>query len=189
LRRRDVDPPVGRRGGPKKQARKSFKKLKRRREVSRLYSEEVPQNEIAKQLGVNQSTISRDLKFEANVLRAQSAEFLRALRDKQLRELEWAAAENKAAWMKSKDDFTRSKQSSKIDNDGKRMGPVEAEMVREGQTGDPRHMANFLASLKAIADLTGLHVQAGPEVPIEPGDTLIVRMRHGRPLELPSAPQ
>lgn len=121
----------------------------RRAQVANQYLEGIPQQQIAINLGVHQSTISRDMKEILAEWRESAIRDFDEARQIELNRLFKIEAELWAAWEKSKQDATS--ETEEISQAGKR-----TTKKKEGQTGDPRYLSLVFQCIDKRTKLLGL---------------------------------
>lgn len=126
----------------------------RRQEASRLYLEGKTQLEIAEQLGVNQSVISRDLQFLRSLWRRVAVENVEEVMSQKLAELARIKRESWEQWHRSKLDATTLTVETV---EGKEGEPREVKrMQKKGQCGDSRYVDTILRCVIKECELLGL---------------------------------
>lgn len=131
------------------------------------------QEEIAQELGIDQTTVSRDIKYLLIEWREETntdiKQYQAELKEKYL--LVWR--ESLAAWQRSKEDaettiqeLIDSGEPVKLDKDGKPLSVAQrlkASTRKEGQSGNPALLAQAQAALKAIREMFGVDAAAKVE--------------------------
>lgn len=90
------------------QERAQFEVVVRRRRVARLFLKGMTQEEAAKELGVDQATVSRDLEALRKQLQWEAAEDVREMRSQELLRLKLIEEEAWEAWERSRDGIAES---------------------------------------------------------------------------------
>jgi predicted XRE-type DNA-binding protein len=110
-----------------------------RRKIADLYFQGWLQAEIAEEVGVHQSTVSRDLKaLQAEWLQSALVDFNKA-KARELARIDRLEREYWRAWLRSVEDKEVEVQE-KVEA-GDKQGRLKVSLRREGQAGDPRFLA------------------------------------------------
>jgi hypothetical protein len=122
---------------------------------SRLYLMKKTQTEIANEIGVAQSTISKDFKVIERWWQRLAARNINKVKAEILAQLFLVVREAWEAWEKSKGDKeTKSKVGSIINEEIVRPGALTVKL--ENSNGDPRYLQVILAAIKEIKAIYGL---------------------------------
>jgi len=138
---------------------------RQRRKIAEMYLQGRYQEEIAAELGLAQSTVSRDLKHLLDEWQEETKGDIdqRKAELKQMYSLIWREAY--AAWLRSKEDAVTETQEAvegeavKLDAEGNPIPGKQRLKVstrREGQSGNPALLAQAQAALKAIREMFGV---------------------------------
>ena len=132
-----------------------------RRNISDLYLQGWNQTEIGDKLGIDQSTVSRDIK----TLKAEWRKQRNGLVEEFEAKYRLMYKEAYAAWLRSKEDAETTTQEAiegdavKLDREGNPIPGKQRLKVstrREGQSGNPALLAQAQAALKAIREMFGV---------------------------------
>lgn len=123
-----------------------------RRTISDLYLQGWNQTEIADKLGIDQSTVSRDIK----TLKAEWVKQRNGLVDEFEAKYRLLYREAYAAWMRSKEDAITEIQEAIEGGDTGNGQRLKASTKKEGQSGNPALLAQAQAALKAIREMFGM---------------------------------
>lgn len=138
----------------------SDKRLARAARAWQLRAAFKKESEIAAELGVSISTVSRLLTSTAALVSAQMKANIDQIRAQQVERHEFIAIEAIGAWEKSKQakgTVTRKSGRAKASKDGDEAVSAEETTTRaENQTGDPRYLTVAMAALDAQRKLQGL---------------------------------
>lgn len=129
-----------------------------RRAISDLYLSGWNQTEIADKLGIDQSTVSRDIK----TLKAEWVKQRNGLVDEFEAKYRRIYQEAYAAWLRSKEDAETTIQEA-IDGDSGSGQRLKVSTKKEGQSGNPALLAQAQAALKAIREMFGVDAAAKVE--------------------------
>jgi DNA-binding MarR family transcriptional regulator len=144
-----------------------------RRLVADLYLRGYLQSDIAEQLGVNQSTVSRDLKaLHQEWLVSAQIDFNQA-KARELARIDRLEREYWRAWEKSKNE-KESTVTEKVQDDG-RGNRAKARMHRERQFGNPRFLVGVQWCIEQRCKLLGVYAPQRIAVSTEDIDTQIER--------------
>jgi hypothetical protein len=127
----------------------------RRSQVARLFLQGVKrQGELASRLGVDRSTVSRDLKVLNTRWREAAVHDLDAAKGQELERIDLLEQEYWAAWEASKQERQTSTTEQTTDAEGERL---RAGIRKVEQTGDPRYLAGVQWCIEQRAKILGLH--------------------------------
>lgn len=130
-----------------------------RRAISELYLKGWNQTDIAAELGIDQSTVSRDCK----VLKAEWAKQRNGLVDEFEGKYRFIYRESIAAWERSLLNAETTIQEM-IEGEGSNgSNRLKASTKKEGQSGNPALLAQAQAALKAIREMFGVDAAAKVE--------------------------
>jgi ECF sigma factor len=142
----------------------------RRADVARRYCHGMTQVEIARALGVNQATVSRDLAAIRAQWRQTMAEEFDSLRCEQLPKIDLAERAAWEGWERSQRDAERTRTRKRTGPDGEH---VEVSRTVEGQAGDPGFLQTVLTCIDRRLKLIGGYAQ--DDAPPPPPE-LVVRV-------------
>lgn len=121
---------------------------KHRRRISELYLKGWLQEEIASEIGVHQSTVSRDLKAIQKIWQKETLIDFNEAKARELERIDILEREYWEAWERSRAEFqskTIKQRGAKIEKTGEdevtKITPVEATQKAEDRNGDPRYLA------------------------------------------------
>lgn len=140
-----------------------------RSQVADLYLRGFKQVEIAEQLGVNQATVSNDLKVIHNQWRDSAIIDLNELKHRELEKIDQLEREYWKAWEKSTKDTEVITQKAKSSDTGK-----EVILRREGQAGDPRFLAGVMTCIERRCKLLGIDAPEKREISGKDGKPLAI---------------
>lgn len=145
-------------GKPRDEAERERDRLR----ITPLYLQGWNQTEIARELGVDQSTVSRDIKF----LLAEWRKQRNGLVDEFEGKYRYVYREAITAWHRSKEDAVTETSEMievpEVSKDAKGNPQVvssqrmKAQTRREGQSGNPALLAQAQAAIKAIREMFGV---------------------------------
>lgn len=137
-------------------SQKQLELIERRSRVAQMYKDRKSQWEIANTLGVDQATVSRDLKQIKKVLLEEQTDLvaLRMLAD--LEKLDWMEREATEAWLRSiQPTQVNDIRKNEYDRGGKKTIHTTTHMRKIENTGDPRFLAEIGKIVKQRADILG----------------------------------
>jgi hypothetical protein len=134
-----------------------FALLQRRKQVAEMYLRGQTQWEIARQVGVNQAQVSRDLKVLRREWLGSALQDYDARKAQELAKIDQVEQEAWAAWKRSQEPVEIIKAST--DGNGKRV-----EKTTKGQCGDPRFLQVIADCIRRRGDIVGLKAPARREV-------------------------
>ncbi len=154
---------------PKTRQRSDTERQADRRTISELYLQGWNQTDIADKLGIDQSTVSRDIK----TLKVEWVKQRNGLVDEFEAKYRLIYREAFLAWLRSKEDAETTIQEM-IENGGELGGDVlnksrlKSSTRKEEQSGNPALLAQAQAALKAIREMFGVDAptkqeHTGPE--------------------------
>lgn len=124
------------------------------------------QEEIAEALGIDQTTVSRDIKHLLDQWRSETDTDIRQRQKELEQKYLWIYREAVMAWHKSLEDaettvqeLVDSGEPAKLDKEGNLIPPgqrLKASTRKEGQSGNPALLAQAQAALKAIREMFGV---------------------------------
>jgi hypothetical protein len=127
----------------------------RRSQVASLFLQGIKrQGELAQRLGVNRSTISRDLRVLNVRWKEAAVRDLDAAKSQELERLDLLEQEYWAAWERSKQPHEMTTTEQTTDGDGER---VKAALRKDDQHGDPRYLAGVERCIEQRCKLLGLN--------------------------------
>jgi len=144
-------------------ARQRAEIAKRRRIVADRYLSGTVQAAIAEQLGVNQSTISRDLKALQKAWLASALIDLNDAKARELAKVDRLEREYWTAWERSREDAETVKQRGKS-ADGTGIKPESIEKTTKGQAGDPRFLAGIQWCIERRCKIIGVDAPTKQEL-------------------------
>jgi len=131
-----------------------------RRNISRMYLQGMLQAEIAEELGVSQSTVSRDLSYIQKQWQQERINNVDERKRIELAKIDNLELEYWEAWKHSLENAevqTVEKQGIIHDKDGKIIGSRVKQIDRqEGQAGDPRFLQGIQWCIEKRCELLGL---------------------------------
>jgi len=123
-----------------------------RQRITPLYLQGWNQTEIAAELGIDQSTVSRDIKF----LLAEWRKQRNGLVDEFEGKYRFIYREAIAAWKRSLEDAETTTQEMIDGGEGQGTGQrLKASTRKEGQSGNPALLAQAQGAMKAIREMFG----------------------------------
>lgn len=136
-----------------------------RRRIAELYLQGKYQEEIAQELGINQSTVSRDIKYLLEEWRQEAGNDIKQTQAELKQKYLWVWRESTAAWLKSLQDAETTIQELIDAGEGNPGGSqrLKASTKKEGQSGNPALLAQAQAALKAIREMFGVDAAAKVE--------------------------
>lgn len=130
-----------------------------RRQINDLYLQGWNQTEIADKLGIDQSTVSRDIK----TLKAEWVKQRNGLVEEFEAKYRLIYREAYLAWLDSKKDAETTTQEMIDGGEGIGTGQrLKASTRKEGQSGNPALLAQAQGALKAIREMFGVDAQKVP---------------------------
>jgi hypothetical protein len=126
--------------------------LARRETVARLYLQRATQLAIGRALGVDQGTVSRDLKVVQRAWQQQAVEALEARKAEELARLDALERTYWRAWHRSRKAAER-RQAKTVQGERAR---TEASKTEEGRDGDPRFLQGVERCIEQRCRLLGL---------------------------------
>lgn len=141
---------------PKARQRSDTEREADRRKINELYLNGWNQTDIAEQLGINQSTVSRDIK----TLKAEWVKQRNGLVDEFEAKYRLVYREAMAAWQESKKpaETETTEMIEGGEGDTGKGQRLKASTRKEGQSGNPALLAQSQAALKAIREMFGVDV-------------------------------
>lgn len=125
----------------------------RREKVAGMYRRGMLQSHIAKELGINQSNVSRDLKqIRSEWLDSRVRDF-DAAKEIELQKIDEVERQSWAAWERSVGVVERRTTRKK---DAGERSETEATVVKTYQAGDPRYLKNVLDCIERRCKILGL---------------------------------
>lgn len=118
--------------------------------IAELYLKQWRQADIARELGISQATVSRDLLAIQKRWRESSIRDMDELKQQELAKIDALEREYWLAWEASKEDAETATQ--KQSERGK-----EVSLQKKGQTGDPRYLAGVERCMEMRAKILGIH--------------------------------
>jgi len=152
--------------------RSKIQREKDRETVARLYLRGVSQMDIAAEVGVNQSTVSRDLKALQKAWRESSLIDINEAKQRELAKIDELERTYWEAWLKSCEDAeseTLKRVGSTNDAQSQR---AELTKRREGQNGNPAFLAGVERCIKIRIDIIGLEAPKRTELTGADGEAL-----------------
>lgn len=127
-----------------------------RRQINDLYLQGWNQTEIADKLGIDQSTVSRDIK----TLKAEWVKQRNGLVEEFEAKYRLIYREAYLAWLRSLEDAETTIQEiidgGELGGDALNKGRLKASTRKEGQSGNPALLAQAQGALKAIREMFGV---------------------------------
>lgn len=142
-------------GKPKKQVkpRSPAEEEADRRNISRLYLKGLYQVEIAKELGISQSTVSRDIQYLIDEWKKERVYDINEAKARELAKIDNLELEYWDAWRRSKEDAeTKTKKAVKTP-EGVRQ---EQQEQYKGQAGDPRFLQGIQWCIEQRCKILGV---------------------------------
>lgn len=146
-------------------SKKQTEIAKRRQQVASRYLAGETQWEIAEALGVNQSTVSRDLTHLHGVWQEAGVRDLDEAKGVELAKIDALEREYWQAWRRSC--AVRESTTRKVARGGRDGGKAEVITKKDGMVGDPRFLQGVMSCIERRCKLLGI------DAPI--------KMRHGGP--------
>lgn len=144
-----------------------------RRLINDLYLQGWNQTEIADKLGIDQSTVSRDIK----TLKAEWVKQRNGLVEEFEAKYRLIYREAYLAWLRSKEDAETTTQEMIDGGEGAGTGQrLKASTRKEGQSGNPALLAQAQGALKAIREMFGVDAAKAGESDDKP---FIVKVVYG----------
>lgn len=135
-----------------------------RRKIGELYLKGRHQEEIAQELGIAQSTVSRDLKYLLNDWEQEARQSVEQRKAEIEQKYLFVWREAIDAWDNSKQDATTTIQEMIEAGDSSNgSGRLKASTKTEGQSGNPALLAQAQAALKALREILGVDAAAKVE--------------------------
>jgi len=154
-----------------------MKASERRPKVARLYLSGKTQPEIAEEFGVNQSTISRDLKAIQQTWREAAIRDFDEARGQELAKLDNLELTYWQAWERSLGDFkvetSKARLNRQSSGEGDPRQSTEKTVKTEERNGDPRYLQGVLSCIDRRVKLLGLdapeHIRISWQDKLPPG--------------------
>lgn len=159
--------------------------LARRQQVADLYCQCYQQQEIASKLGVDASTVSRDLAWCRAQYLAKTIDSMAEAQALHRARIEWSMREAAEAWHKSKEPREVSETEATEGGSPTAQTPRrKAKLRKEGQWGDASLLAAYQHGLDQLADLDGLNAAKRITVDLDSlTDAQLLRLAAGETLE------
>lgn len=138
---------MAKRRGPRRNKHQRAQDLKK---ISELRVDKKSLREIAEQVDLSHEQVRQDLAFIDRQLLESAQQDLELIRSQAIAKLRHAQVQAHQAWMRSLDDAE--KVSTKKTADG-----TEETTTREGQSGAPGHIRNYIRAIEAEAKLLNLY--------------------------------
>jgi hypothetical protein len=153
--------PIGRKGGPKQAARKTFALQERRAKVAEMYRAWRTQAEIALACGISQRTVSDDLAVIHEEYKLRYAKAFRDYAVSELARLDQREAQHQliydqamAAWEASKGQQRRTRRI--VEQREGQLVPVSGYVDEEMSHGDPRYLMTANRAVDSIREIVRL---------------------------------
>ena len=159
--------------------------------ITPLYLQGWNQTEIAQELGIDQSTVSRDIKF----LLAEWRKQRNGLVDEFEGKYRYVYREAIAAWKRSLEDaemitkeIIDALEGVELGGDVLNAKRPKTTTRREGQSGNPALLAQAMAALKAIREMFGVDAAgkvelSGPGGTPLPFSEIVINIKHNEPVD------
>lgn len=133
--------------------RKPAEVARDRRNISKLYLRGKVQHEIAKELGISQATVSRDLKVIQEDWVKESAQALDQRKAIELAKVDALELEYWEAWKRSQQDAVSEVSEMSTDSGGQK---IKKQKKVDGQVGDPRYLAGVMQCIDRRCQILGI---------------------------------
>ena len=142
--------------------RSKIQRERDRQEITRLYLRGVSQMDIAAKLGVNQSTVSRDLKAIQKQWRESALINMDEAKQRELARIDELERTYWDAWLVSCEDA----EIERIKQAGGASGDKRAEIIKEkrGQSGNPAFLAGVERCIQLRVKIIGLEAPKKQEI-------------------------
>lgn len=130
-----------------------------RRKISELYLKGWIQEDIAEEVGLNQSTVSRDLKAIQKKWQQDTLYDFNEAKARELERVDVLEREYWQAWEDSKDDAETIRQEGtpkQLENGQTIPTPSKIVSTKKGQTGDPRYLAGVQWCIERRCKILGI---------------------------------
>ena len=135
-----------------------------RKEIGDLYLQGWKQQDIADRLGINQSTVSRDIKTLLKGWEKDAAKSIATLKGQQKEQLEYLYKEAVEAWLDSRSDaITETEETIITENDGSEGKRAKITKTTKGQSGNPAFLAQARQLKADIRAMFGIDIEPGDE--------------------------
>lgn len=175
----------GRGTGQKGLARKKFGLALRRRRISDLYAQNVKQTDIAKELGISQQTVAKEIKTVLAEVVEDTKVSIYAVREEQIRRLEGYRDDLLNEWHRSKAPAKVTRQEMVVGPNGQPdQSSKRVSIVTHERVADPRFMEKLIAIEQEIAKLRGTYAPTkvsstdpdGNRTPLIDGNILVINV-------------
>lgn len=133
--------------------RKPSEAARDRRNIATLYLRGKVQQEIAKELGISQATVSRDLKVIQEDWVRESAQALDQRKAIELAKVDALELEYWEAWERSQKDAVSEVSEMSTDSGGQK---IRKQKKVDGQVGDPRYLAGVMQCIDRRCQILGI---------------------------------
>jgi len=152
--------------------RSSSQLVRDRRSIADYYLQGWLQVDIADELGIDQSTVSRDLKaIQATWLKSTLIDFSK-VKAREIAKIDRLEREYWQAWQESKEEKVTTATEETASKDGKR---GKAQIRREERSGDPRYLAGVQWCIEKRCKILGLDARQVLDVTTD-GKPLVLRV-------------
>lgn len=127
-----------------------------RRRIADLYLQGWIQADIADELGIDQSTVSRDLQTLYDDWRQSALVDINEAKAEELAKVDRLEREFWAAWLRSCEDAETVKQKGKATGDGSKPQVTDIEKTAKGQAGDPRFLQGVQWCINKRCEILGI---------------------------------